>query len=59
MIFDKIWRLKRKIPKNIKTNHFRLDVDGITKIPVDETKEAENYLYARKRLKEKEDLERL
>ncbi len=59
-ITDKIknWRLKRKIPENQKAGgKFRYAPNGIDKIPVDENEEVKMYNSARKKLKEKEDLE--
>ncbi len=58
-MFEKIknWRLKRKIPKNQKNGgKFRYAGNGIDKIFVDVDKEVENYNYARKRQKEKDEL---
>jgi len=59
-MFDRIknWNLKRKIPKIYKDGgRTRLAGDGITKIPVDENDEVKKYNYARKRQKEKDNLE--
>ncbi len=59
-LFDKIkdWRLKRKIPANQKNERrWRYAGNGITKIYLDDNKEVEMYNYARKRQKEKENLE--
>jgi len=59
-LLDRIrnWRLKHKIPKKFRDGgKFRYDVDGLTKIPVDDNEEIETYNLARKRQKEKDDLE--
>jgi len=53
-IIDKIqkWRLKRTIPELTKGKKYRYDSDGLTKIPVNEDQEVEDYQNARKREKE-------
>ena len=61
-LLDKIrdWRLKRKIPENMKNKHrWRYAGDGTTKIHIIDQDEVDKYNYARKRQKEKEDNERL
>jgi len=56
----KLWRLRRRIPENLKGSHrWRYKGDGKTKVFLDDNFEAERYRYARKRQKEKEDRERL
>jgi len=56
-LLDRIrnWRLRNSIPKG---SRFRYAPNGIKKIPVDIDKEVENYNLARKRQKEKEELEK-
>ena len=59
-LIDRIrnWRLRRRIPENQKNQHrWRYAPNGIDKIFLDDNKEVEMYRYARKKLKEKEDLE--
>lgn len=62
MIFDNIfinWRLKRKIPANQKNGgKFRYAPNGIDKIFVDIDNEVKLYNSARKKLKEKEELDK-
>ena len=59
-LLDRIrnWRLMRSIPENQRDKHrWRYAGNGITKIFLNDNDEIKKYNYARKRQKEKEDLE--
>jgi hypothetical protein len=47
----KNWRLKHKIPENMSNEkRWRFGGDGITKVPLDDQTEVDNYRIARERL---------
>jgi len=59
-LIDRIrnWRLRRRIPENQRDQHrWRYAPNGIDKIYLNDDHEIKMYRYARRRLKEKEDLE--
>ena len=60
-LLDRIrnWRLNRQIPENQRNKHrWRYAPNGIDKIFLNDGKEIAMYRYARRKLKEKEDLEK-